>query len=454
MDEMLERVNSLTNEQIEEYKKNLMPYLVKNRDKWHIKTGKGIWLEDINGKKYMDLTSQFFTNYVGFGNEEIARVVAQQAQNITYLGQFTQSNLRYYLAHKIASIAPKNLNRVSFSVGGGPANESALKIALKNRKGSKNFISLWDAYHGNTFSTVGATFVSTLWGGRTVDPESWDDISSSTWNYLSNISNNFIKVPNPYCYRCPFNQKCESCDLMCAQMLRSTILKGVTGPVAGVIIEPIQSGGGQIPLPARYLKRVRETCDEFGIVLIFDEIQTYAKTGKFFAAEYYDVEPDIITFGKGIGGGFSLAGVIVHDRLQSFSDGLEDLNTFTNNQVAMAASLKSIEIIERDNLLVNTTNMGKYFEQGLFEMQKDFPEIGDVRAAGLLIGVELVKDPINREPLSLTGKIVNTCFEKGLVLQSARGNVIKIKPPMTISKAEVDLSMDILYEAFKEVLRG
>lgn len=454
MDEMLERVNNLTKEQIENYKKNLMPNIYK-RDGWHIKTGKGVWMEDINGRKYIDLTSQFFTNYVGYGNEEIAKVVAEQAQNLTYLGQFTQTNLRYSLAHKIASIAPKNLNRVAFSVGGGPANETAFKIALKNRKGSRNFITLWDAYHGNTFSTIGATFVTTLYGGHTTYPDSWDDVSSPAWNFMSNISNNFIRVPNPYCYRCTFNQKCESCDLMCVEMLRNTIIKGVVGPVAAVVVEPIQSGGGQIPLPKKYLKRVREICDEFGIILIFDEIQTYAKTGKFFAAEYYDVEPDIITFGKGIGGGFSLAGIIIHDKLEGFEEVVEDLHTYTNNQVTMAASLKSIEIIERDNLLDNAANMGRYFVQRFTEMQKEFTEIGDIRAAGLLIGIEMVKDPVTKEPLesSVTEKILSACVSKGLLFQIARENIIKIKPAMTINKSEVDIAMDIFYEAFKEVLR-
>lgn len=453
MDQILEKVNQLTQMEIEEYRKNLMPSTAASP--LHIKYGKGIWLYDVKGNGYMDLTAQFFTNYIGFGNEEIAEVVAEQAKMITYLGQYTHSNLRFALAHKIASIAPDNLNRVAFSTGGGPANELALKIALKNREGSMNFISLWDAYHGNTFSTLAATLTSSL-HPCTTPPASWHGKHNPTWSFLTNIGNHFVRVPNPYCYRCPFNQQCESCDLTCARMLEMTIQKGVLGPVAGLILEPIQSGGGQIPLPQKYLKRVRKICDEYGIILIFDEVQTYAKTGKFFASEYYGVEPDIITTGKGIGGGFSLAAIIIHDRLKGFETVTEDLNTFTNNQVTMAASLKSIEIIERDHLLDNAAKMGRYLELGFTKMQKEFPEIGDIRAVGLAIGVELVVDPKTKVPLSYetTKKITDAAFTRGIIAQIARENVIKVKPALIINKEEADTVLGVFEECFREVLRA
>ncbi len=456
MDEMLERVNNLTQEEIDEYSKYLMPNLNK-RDGWHIKSGKGVWLTDINGKEYLDFTSQFFTNYVGYGNEEIAGVIADQAKNITYVGQFTNTNLRFAFAQKVASIAPKNLNRIAVAVGGGPAVELAVRIALKNRKDARNVICLWDAYHGNSFETLGATFVTSLHAGSTLPPaEGFTNIENATWNFMSHISNNYVKVPNAYCYRCPFRQDPENCNLMCAEMLRLTIEKGVVGPTAAVIVEPIQSGGGQIPLPKKYLQRVREICDEFGVILIFDEVQTYGKTGKFFASEYYGVEPDIIVTGKGIGGGMPVALIIAHDRLEVFEGGAEDISTYTNNQVSLAAALKSIEIIQRDRLLENCTEIGGYIVEKLDEMRGEFPEIGDIRGVGLLIGVELVRDPKTKEPVpyGTTLKILEACRRKGLLFQIARENVIKIKPGMVITREEADIGLNIFREAFREVLRN
>lgn len=454
MDEMTQRVNHLTREQIDEYSKCLMPNLNK-RDGWHIQSGKGVWLEDINGKKYLDFTSQFFTNYVGYGNQEIAEIIADQAKTITYVGQFTNTNLRYAFAQKVASIAPENLNRIAIAVGGGQAVELAIKIALKNRKGSQNVICLWDAYHGNSLETIGATFVSTLNGGNTLPPvEGFKNVENPVWNFMSHISNNYVRAPHAYCYRCPFKQDAETCNLMCAEMLRYTIEKGVVGPTAAVLIEPIQSGGGQIPLPRKYLKRVREICDEFGVLLIFDEVQTYGKTGAFFASDYYGVEPDIIVTGKGIGGGMPIALIIVHDKLEVFEGGAEDISTYTNNQVSIAAAMKSIEIIERDRLLENCTSIGNYIVKRLTEMMNEFPEIGDIRGVGLLIGVELVKDRTTKEPLTrgTTQKILDACVKRGLLFQIARENVIKIKPGMVITKEEADIGLDILHEAFKEVL--
>jgi 4-aminobutyrate aminotransferase-like enzyme len=438
----------LTKSQRKEYQKNLMPFW-SNGFGIHLKGGKGVYFEDIHGKKYLDLTTLMFTNYLGFGNEEIAEAIFEQAKILTTVHPLFETDLRLTLVHKLASIAPKNLNRISFSIGGGPAIESGMKIALKNVAGSKNFITMWGAYHGDTFTTAAATFESTLtqapYGNTTV-----------LFNYISDLNNVFVRVPHPYCYRCPLNLQKETCGIACAELLRSFIKNGVVGRVAGIILEPIQSAGGQFPFPKDYLVMARKICNEFGSVLIFDEIQTFCRTGEWFAAEYFDVEPDVITFGKGLGAGVPIAGIIIHDRLKPFEDLMEDLHTFQNNHIGYAAAMKTIEIIERDDLLENTKKMGRYFTQKLFDLQKEFPEIGDIRGPGLKIGVELVKDPLTKIPIPrpITDKILAKAIKKGLFFQITGENIIKIKPALIIKEAQIDEAISILSESMREVFRN
>jgi len=449
LDEMLKRVSELTDEEIEQYSGNLMPNVAPVNG-WLIKSAKGCQVEMENGKKCLDLISAFFTNLIGFGNEEIARVISEQASNVTYLGQMTNTKLRYALAHKLASIAPGSLNRVCFSVGGGAAMENACKLALKNRPGAMSFLVLWDAYHGNTFFSGAGSICATLNGGNTNTPENPRNPDRAFWQYASSINMNFAHVPNPYCYRCPFKQQRGNCDVLCAEWVKHTIEKGVIGQVAALIAEPVQSGGAQLPLPKEYLQRVREICDQYGVLLIYDEVQTYARSGKFFAADYYGVHPDIIFSGKGIGGNMPLSVVIGSDSLRPFDRGYEELNTQTNNQVSMAASLKSIEIIERDNLLARGVEMGSRFADGFRQMQKEFPNIGEVRALGCMIGVELVKDPVTKEPFDPKEmyRLKMEAEEMGLIFQYARENVIKIKPALIISESEVDFALGVFEKLF------
>ncbi|RHP36450.1 aminotransferase class III-fold pyridoxal phosphate-dependent enzyme [Lachnotalea sp. AF33-28] len=435
----------LTPEQRKDYSRHLMPCL-KKPGGFSLKGGEGIYIEDLNGKKYMDFTSEQFVCLLGFGNKEIAEAVYRQALNMPMVAPLHQTDLRYSLYHKLASVAPKHLNRISFTIGGGLAIESAMKIALKNVPGSRNFVSLYGGYHGTTFGTADGTFLS----GRGDVKEA---INKSFFQYANKSEHHFIRTERPYCYRCPFGKEAGKCGLECADCLKRTILCGVSGPVAGVIIEPVQSGGGQIPFPKEYLKRVREICDEVGTVLIFDEIQTFGRTGKFFAAEYYDVEPDIIVFAKGVGGGIPIGGILIHDRLEGFDNLMEDMQTFQNNHLSYAAAMKTIEIIERDRLLANAVATGSYMTDRLKKMQQKFGFIGDVRGPGLAIGVELVKDPVTKDPVEeeTMNKLFERCVRHGLFYQAAH-NIIKLKPPLIISMEQAETAMDILEECFDEGL--
>jgi 4-aminobutyrate aminotransferase-like enzyme len=448
MDKPVKPAVTLSAEQRRAYSLHLMPYHTPP-GALHLKSGKGMYFEDVDGKRYLDFTAQMFACYLGMGNEELAEAIYEQARMFTVVAPHIQTDLRYALAYRLAAISPEHLNRVAFSVGGGPALESAMKIALKNVKGSRNFVTLWGAYHGGTFASVAATFETT----RHQAPEGNSLVLYN--QYAGYLNNNCVRAPHPYCYRCPFGLSPDNCRTFCAEALRQAIINGVMGPLAGVIMEPMQSAGGEFPLPRQYLVRAREICDEFGALLIFDEIQCFARTGKWFAAEYYGVEPDVIIMGKGVGSGAPISGIIIHDRLTPFEDAIEDLHTHQNNHIGFAGALKTLEIIERDRLLENAETMGRYMQEKLRDMQKRFPEIGDIRGAGLKIGVELVKDPKTRAPLrrAVSNTICRKSMEKGLMFQLTGHSIIKIKPALIVQKEHIDEAMGILEESLREVLR-
>jgi 4-aminobutyrate aminotransferase-like enzyme len=444
MDPLLERMYAMKKAELEAYTRYLTlgggtrpaPVLLR---------GQGCWVEDIDGKRYLDCTSQSWALYLGHANEQINRVVYEHSQHLTHVHQGFDTPSRFLLAAKLAELAPPGLDRVSFTVGGGPAVEAAMKIALKNREGAQEFLCLYDAYHGTTLGVMGASWISTLAGG--------EFIGGARFNRLTK---QFIRVPNPYCYRCPLGLKPGACGMMCLKILQVTIEKGVNGPVAGLILEPIQASGGQVILPKEYLQGVREICDRYGIVLIYDEIQTFARIGNFFAAGYFGVAPDIIALGKGLGAGLPIGAIVIREGLEGFAPDSEELHTFANNTAAQVAGLKLIELLE-NGVLDNCNRMGAHLGAGLKAMQKEFPVIGDVRQAGLHIGIELVRDPETREP---DAELVSTVRKRGLEngilfgIGAVKKNVLKIKPPLIITRAEADTALELFRKCLKEGLAG
>lgn len=444
MDETIKRIQSIANEDLKTYERHLMVG-GGTRGGPMLHHGKGVRVWDINGKSYIDCTSQSWALYLGYYNEELWQTINEQAQYLTHVHQGFDTLPKFYLAKKLTEIAPSSLNRVSFSPSSGLAVEAGMKIALKNRPGAHYFVSLWDGYHGTTLGTMGASWISTKSAGKYIGGS----------RFLP-LTKNFVRVPNPYCYRCSFEQKVENCNLMCAKILELTLKKGVNGPAAGLIIEPLQASGGMIPLPKKYLKRVRDICDEYGVLLIFDEIQTYMRIGKFFAAEYYDIMPDVIAMGKALGGGLPLGATIIKDGLEGFKPDAEELHTFACNMLSIVGAIKLIEIVQRDNLLEHANKMGDYLKKGLVELQREFPEIGDIRQVGLHVGIEFIKDPECKTPLfKETKKIKDEGIKRGVIfgLAGVMKNLLKIKPSLIIKEDEADEVLVVLEKCLEEVLR-
>ena len=438
MDSTLEKIYSITPEQAQAYNQYVM--LGNGGHGLCFERGKGVRLWDIQGKSYIDCTSQGWAMYLGHANEEIRQTVYEHMGNLGHLNQNSDNLPRYALAKRLTELAPEGMNRVLFAVGGSSAIEAAMKLAVKNVPGARHFVSLYDGYHGSSLTTGAASWLSTKAAG----------IFTGFNSFLSILNDVFVKVPNPFLYRWTGSDNPEDCIDYCLKAARETIQNGISGPVAGIIVEPLQASGGQIPLPQRYLQGLREICDQFGCMLIFDELQTYCRIGEHFAANKYGVTPDMICIGKALGAGLPIAAVIVRDGLEGFGPLGEEIHTFSNNSIAQVAALKQLDIIERDNVLENVNTVGAHIAQRLRDMQQKFTQIGDVRQVGLHVGIEFVVDPVTKQPdLEFAQTVKAIALQMGLILGDAgyRMNVLKIKPPLIMSIAEADEALDIFAAA-------
>ncbi|MBQ9857660.1 MAG: aspartate aminotransferase family protein [Oscillospiraceae bacterium] len=440
MDSTLEKIYSITPEEAQELNKHVM--LGNGGHGQCFQRGKGVRLWDTAGKSYIDCTSQGWAMYLGHGNDEIRQVVYEHMGNLGHLNQNSDSLPRYALAKKLLELAPKGMDRVLFAVGGSSAIEAAMKIAVKNVPGARHFVSLQDGYHGTSLTTGAASWITTKSAGVYTGMGVFTGFNS----FLGILNDVFVRVPNPFLYRWDGSDNPEDCIDYCLKAARDTIIGSVSGPVAGIIVEPLQASGGQIPLPERYLKGLRSLCDEMGCLLIFDELQTFCRIGDYFAANKYGVTPDIICMGKALGAGLPIAAIIVREGLEGFGPLGEEVHTFANNSIAQVAALKQLDIIERDNVLDNVNKVGARFAAKLKGLQQMFPMIGDVRQVGLHVGIEFVKDPVTKEPDIVFAQTVKAiALQLGLILGEAgyRMNVLKIKPPLIMTEAECDEAMEI-----------
>lgn len=407
-------------------------------------SGAGCRVTDIHGRSYLDCTSQAWSLALGYNHPEVIGAAIGQARTLAHVRAGFPTIPRLLLAKRLAELCPGRLKKVISAPTGSLAVEAAMKLALINRPTAHRFVTFYHAYHGSTFATMAAGWMPTQTPGR-FGPGA---------KFLP-FMQNFVRVPNPYCYRCPLALTYPGCGAACARSLGDTIDRGVDGPVAAVMLEPIQGNGGQIPFPTLFVKEVRRICDECGIPLLFDEIQTgFGRTGRMFALEALQVVPDLLVLSKSMGGGFPIAAVVADDRLKQFEPTGEDVYTFGSNPIAQAAALKVIEILERDRIPEHAARMGARFTEGLTRLQARYPQIGDVRGPGLFIGVEMVRDPETKAPAPDAAKrIVAEAWRRGVILATASAlpNVIKIKPPLIISEAEVDTVLAVLADCLKTV---
>lgn len=431
---MFENVNP---KDLEDGRKYLMSGSVGGGLPILVESGKGAVIRDINGKEYIDCTSQAWTFNIGVGHPKVIAAVTEQIQKITHVRTSFETIPKLLLLKKLGEIAPKNLKKISFCLHGSVANESAMKLAITNNPDGMIFLSPFENYAGRTLATIAASWP-------------YHPISRLFSQYMENV----VRIPNAYCYRCPFDLEYPKCGILCAEYVKTMIERGAE-PVIAIIMEPMQASGGMIPPPEGYLKRIREICDQFGIFLIFDEIQTgFGRLGAMFASEFYSVYPDILTFGKAIGGGFPLAGVMQRSDLKP-PEPATDSFTFAHFPVSFAAAIATLEVIEDENLIERARKMGNYFTMRLKELQKEYEVIGDIRGPGLMIGIELVKNRKTKEMANdICHALVKEAVDEGVIFGESKfkgiGNVLKIKPPLVINEFQADRVMQVFEKLLKK----
>jgi adenosylmethionine-8-amino-7-oxononanoate aminotransferase len=449
-------INSISTEQLRQWDKRHVWHPFTQMQEWQrdeqiiIVKGEGSWLIDTDGKRYLDGVASMWTNVHGHCRPELNEALKEQVDRLehsTLLGLASEQSI--ILAARLAAITPHGLDRFFYSDNGSTAMEVAVKMAYQyqvhtGRPEQSRFITFSHAYHGDTLGAVSI-------GGIGIYHTTFKPLMFET-----------LQTPAPYCYRCEYGCNKASCNMECVKALGELMARN-TGLVAGLVIEPlVQGAGGMIVQPAGFLKRVRELCDHYDILMITDEVATgFGRTGKMFACQHENVVPDIMAISKGIAAGYlPLAATVASNKVYAaFLGAYSELktffhgHTFTGNPLACAVALKSLDLFEQDNLLAALQPKIARLSQRL-EAFEVLPHVGDVRQCGLAAGIELVENKKTGMPYPWESKIgIKVCLEasKHGVFSRPLGNTIVIFPPLAIKDEELDLLLNVLYESIRAV---
>jgi len=396
------------------------------------KKARGIYVTGQTGRKYMDFTAGLATAGTGHNHPRITAAIIDQAKSIVHTGGIYYHKPLIALAEQLRTITPRGVDTFFFSNAGAEAVEGALKLARSCTK-RQGIIAFTGAFHGRTYGAASLT-TSSLRYRKDYHP------------FLPSVYHSSY----PYCYRCSLGLNAGSCGMECFSQLER-VLKHLIPPeeVACIIIEPVLGEGGYVVPPYDFLKRLRALCSHWGIMLIFDEVQSgMGRTGKWFASEHFDVVPDIMTIAKGIASGMPLSAVASTRKIMHKWPPGAHGTTFGGNPVSCAAAIATIDVIKKGKLLANAASVGAYALDRLQAMKNVHPRIGDVRGLGLMIGIEFVKK--NKEPDSAAVKtVLNYCLDRGLILVEcgAEKNIIRLAPPLIISRSQMQKGLSILQEA-------
>lgn len=415
-----------------------------------IERGKGSYLIDTEGNKYLDGTSSIWVNLHGHRHPVLDRALKKQLDKIahsTFLGLSNPPAIE--LARELIRIAPRGLTRVFYSDNGSTAVEIALKMAVQYwqqrhpEAGPKHtFLHLKMAYHGDT---LGAVSVGNI------------ELFHARFKPLLFPT---LEAEPPYCYRCPLNLTYPTCKMACIDPIEQ-ILKTRHRELAGFIIEPLmQAAAGMIPQPPGYLRRIRELCTKYDVLLIADEVATgFGRTGKMFACEHEGVTPDLMAISKGLTGGYMpLAATLTTDELyRGFLGTYDELKTFfhghsfTGNPLGCALALANLHVFRQEKTLVRLFAKIKMLTQWLKPIA-DNPHVGDVRQRGFMVGIELVRDRTTKEPYPLNAKaghrVAAIARRNGLILRPI-GNVVVLMPPLSTTAEELNRMVTIIEESIE-----
>jgi 4-aminobutyrate aminotransferase-like enzyme len=396
----------------------------------------GCTIVDVDGNEYLDFIAGIAIGSVGHSHPHYVKRLSEQLGRITFGSFATETRARFL--NLVRELLPEGITHIQLFSGGAEAVEAAFRLAKSVTK-KFEFVGFWGGYHGKTAGTIG------LLGG-------------SYRKHQGPFPPGMHLSPYANCYRCPWKLQYPSCGLACAEHLRNVMKNDTQGEVAAIILEPMQGTAGNVIPPEDFVQAVRDIADEFDALLIADEILTgFGRTGTMWAAEQFALKPDIMTIGKGIGGGFPLSAVASSlDRMSAkpFGEPSGSSSSYGGNPLAAAAGLGAVEVILEEKLVENSARVGKLMFEGLKQLQEKYRFIGDVRGRGLMIGVEMVADRKTKEPLdkTITRALFHEALERGLITMSY-SQVIRINPPLVISEAEAMCGVDILDESFAAIAR-
>jgi len=401
----------------------------------------GSWFWDSNGKRYLDFQSQLVNANLGHQHPRIVKAIKEQADRLCYIGPAMGCDVRSELAALVAEITPANLTSTFFTTGGAAANETAIRLA-RHYTGRSKIVARYRSYHGATGGTLSLTG----------DPR----------HHLTRADMpGVVRMLDPYCYRCPAGHKDVHTCPVCSggPHLEEILMYEDPNTVAAVILEPVVGTNGIIVPPDGYLESIKATCEKYGILLIADEVMAgYGRTGKWFAVDHWDVQPDILTSAKGINSGYVPLGTMsVSAEIANWMKGnaLPGGLTYAGHPLACASGVAAIRAMDDEGALENATCLGEIMRKELRAMMQRHPSLGDVRGLGMFNGIELVRNQETREPLVPFGAkgdaaapmpaIMKAAMEKGLYL-SFYNNIIRLTPPLNISEDDMRLGLSILDE--------
>jgi 4-aminobutyrate aminotransferase len=398
-----------------------------------LKTCQGSFIEDLQERRYFDFHGNS-AHQVGFAQPRVIAAIKDQLDSLAFCTRRYTNVPAIELAEKLVSIAPQPLGKVLFAPGGTTAVGMAMKLA-RAATGRFKTISMWDAFHGASLDAMSIS-------GETMFRQDVGPLLTGTQH-----------VPPADPYRCIWDPRgnCEACDLRCASYIDYVLEK--EGDVGAVIAEPVRNTAVNPPPPG-YWQAVRKACDRHGALLVLDETAVcLGRTGNMFACQTFDVIPDILTIGKGLGGGvIPFAAMIARTDLDVAPQKGIGHYTHEKNPVASAAGLAAIDIIETQNLPQQAKDLGNYALKRLKGMQTNHPLIGDVRGVGLVLGIDLVKDRGSKErAVTEADRLMYECLHKGLSFKTSQGSFIPLSPPLTITQQELDEALDILESALTVV---
>ncbi len=395
-----------------------------------VRRGEGSIIEDVDGNRFLDFTAGIAVVATGHCHPRVVEAIQKQAAELIHMSaaDFYQEGLAR-LAEKLAALAPGDgPKKVYFGNSGTEAVEAAIKLA-RYHTGRDKLIAFLGAFHGRTMGSLSLT------ASKAVQRERFGPLVPGVYH-----------VPYAYCYRCPYGLQPDSCAVECATVIERELFRTVAPAkeVAAIVVEPIQGEGGYIVPPAKFLRELRRIASENGIALVFDEVQSgMGRTGKMWACEHFEVNPDILATAKGVASGMPLGVMIASTEFMNWKPGAH-ASTFGGNPVSVAATLATIALLE-EGLVENAARLGRRMLQRLEPWPARFPVVGDVRGLGLMIGIELVKDQQTKERASeLRDRVVQEAFERGLLLLGCGENIVRLMPPLVIDARQADFALDTL----------